>query len=591
MGHLLLTWRLVLRDMRRRPGEAVMFLLAVTIAGASLTLGLTTNDAVVSGYEKTRAATAGPDIIATTTATNPSHVAERLADAPGVAARADPVFAFDTYIKAHGRTAHSSVEGRETAPSAVDRPLVTSGTWVRPGGAVVERGFAQALGVRVGDRVTIGGRGYPVAGTAISAATGVYPGSDAAQGAGPSDYGGRIWLTSADARAAAGEEPSVHLILLKLTDPTATERWQDTVFGRDREVDSSVNVHYWQDVLQSDLSMIRAIQPALVVGGWLLAAAAMVTLAALATTRAARDNRRAALLKAVGAGPATVTSVLLAQYLLLTLLASALGLTAGTLAAPHLVDPSAGLLNTISPPDSGTVTAAIFLAVVVALTGALGPALRATRTSTVHSLADPAHLLTRHPRLNAMTAHLPTSLLLGIRLLARRPGRAVLASAGTATTTLMVTALLTWHTELGGRPDFKRFGPVEVRVDLTGEVLLAVTLTLVALSTLNTVLLGWSTAVQARRALSIARTLGATPGQVVAALCVAQLLPAVPGVAVGIPTGLGLYWVFGSTVTPSTTWLLTAALVILLAVGVLTALPAWIHTRRPTGRVLTAEPA
>ncbi|MDW6062223.1 hypothetical protein SAZ11_34650 [Streptomyces sp. FXJ1.4098] len=184
MGHLLLIWRLVLRDMRRRPAEAVMFLLAVTIAGASLTLGLATNDAVVSGYEKTRAATAGPDIIATTTATDPSRVAELLADAPGVAAQADPVFAFDTYIKAHGRTAHSSVEGRETAPSAVDRPLVTSGTWVRPGGAVVERGFAQALGVRVGDRVTISGRGYPVVGTAISAATGVYPASDAAQGPG-----------------------------------------------------------------------------------------------------------------------------------------------------------------------------------------------------------------------------------------------------------------------------------------------------------------------------------------------------------------------------------------------------------------------
>ncbi|NUS88919.1 MAG: ABC transporter permease [Streptomyces sp.] len=589
MGHLLLMWRLVLRDMRRRPAEAVMFLLAVTVAGASLTLGLATNDAVVSGYEKTRAATAGPDIIATTTATDPSRVAERLADAPGVAAHADPVFAFDTYIKAHGRTAHSSVEGRETAPSAVDRPLVTSGTWVRPGGAVLERGFAQELGVRVGDRVTISGRGYPVVGTAISAATAVYPGSDAAQGAGPSDYGGRIWLTSADTRAAARDEPSVHLIQLKLTDPTATKRWEDTVFGRDSEVDSTVNVHYWQDVLRTDLSMIRAIQPALVVGGWLLAIAAMVTLAALATTRAARDNRRAALLKAVGAGPATVTAALLAQYLLLTLLASALGLTAGTLAAPHLVDPSAGLLNTVSPPDSDTVTAAIFLAVVVALTGALGPALRAARTSTVHALADPAHLLTRHPRLNAMTAHLPTPLLLGIRLLARRPGRAVLAAAGTAVTTLMVTALLAWHTELDTRPDFKRFGPVEVRVDLTGEVLLAVTLTLVALSTLNTVLLGWSTAVQARRALSIARTLGATPGQVVAALCVAQLLPAVPGVAVGVPTGLGLYWLFGTQVTPPGSWLLTAALAVLLAIAALTALPAWAHTRSPAGRVLNAE--
>ncbi|MFJ9031470.1 FtsX-like permease family protein [Streptomyces sp. NPDC102274] len=591
MGHLLLMWRLILHDMRRRPGEALMFLLAVTIATAGLTLGLATNDAVTTGYLKTRAATAGPDITAITTATDPSGLAERLADTPGVAAQADPVFAFDTTIRAHGRTARTSVEGRDTPPSAVDRPLVTSGTWVRPGGAVVERGFAQALGVHVGDRVTISERTYPVVGTAISAATPVYPWSNWAQGPGPSDYGGRIWLTTADTRAAAGETPGVHLIHLKLSDPTAPLQWRDTVFTRDRRGDSWVNTHNWQTVLRTDTNMIEHTQPALVVGGWLLAVAAMVTLAALATARTARDNRRAGLLKAVGAGPGSVTAVLLAQHLLLTVLATALGLTAGTLAAPHVVDPSAGLLDTVSPPDSGTVSAAVFLAVVVALTGVLGPAVRTARTSTVHALADPAHLLMHHPYLNAVTAYLPTSLLLGIRLLARRPGRAVLACAGTAATTIMVTALLTWHTELDVTPDYRRFGPIEVRTDQTGQVLLAVTLALVALSTLNTVLLGWSTAVQARRALTITRTLGATPGQVVAALCVAQLLPAVPGVAAGIPAGLGLYWLFGTQVTPPGSWLLTAALAILLAIAALTALPAWAHTRKPAGHVLNAETA
>ncbi|MGW2057824.1 FtsX-like permease family protein [Streptomyces sp. NPDC001840] len=591
MGHLLLIWRPVLHDMRRRPGEALMFLLAVTVATAALSLGMATGNAVTTAYLKTRAATAGPDVTAITTATDPSDLAERLADTPGVAVQAAPVFAFDATVRAHGRTAHSSVEGRDNSPSAVDRPLVTSGTWVRPGGAVVERGFAQAIGVRVGDRVTISGRGYPVVGTAISAATPVYPWSDWAQGPGPSDYGGRIWLTTADTRAAAGNTSGVHLIHLKLTDPNATLRWRDTVFTHDRRGDSWVNTHNWQTVLRTNTNMIEDTQPALVIGGWLLALAATGTLAALATARAVRDNRRAALLKAVGAGPGTVTAVLLAQHLLLTLVATALGLTAGTLAAPHLVDPSDGLLNTVSPPDSGTVTAALLLAVVVALTGVLGPAVRAARTTTVHALADPAHLLTHHPHLNAVTAYLPTPLLLGIRLLARRPGRAVLASAGTAATTVMVTAVLTFHAELAAAPDFRRFGPIEVRTDQTGQVLLAVTLALVALSTLNTVLLGWSTAVQARRALTVARTLGATPGQVVAALCVAQLLPAVPGVAAGIPVGLGLYWFFGTQVTPPGPWLLTAALATLLAITALTALPAWAHTRKPAGRALNAETA
>ncbi len=591
MGHLLLIWRLILHDMRRRPGEAVMFLIVVTVAGASLTLGAATTSAVSTGYAKTRAATAGPDVMASTASPDPSGLAERLAHAPGVTALGGPFFAFDTTIRAHGHTAHSAVVGRGGSPSAVDRPLVTSGTWVRPGGVVVERGLAQALGVNVGDRITLNGRGIPVVGTAISAANEVYPWSDAAQGPGPSDYGGTVWLTTADARAAAGDAPVVHLMYLKLSDPAATDR-----FGRSPAVQaitagSWVTFHYWQDVLATDANMIKSTRPTLVIGGWLLAVAAIVTLTALATVRATRDNRRAALLKAVGADPTTVSVVLLAQYLLLTLLATTLGLTAGALAAPELVDPSAGLLDTVSLPDARTIAAAVVLAVVVAVTGALGPAVRAARTSTVQALSDPAHLLRHRPHLNAVTAYLPTSFLLGIRLLARRPGRAALACAGTAATTLMVTALLTFHAELDAAPALKRFGPIEVRTDRTGQVLLAVTLALVALSTLNTVLLGWSTAVQARRALTITRTLGATPGQVVSALCVAQLLPAVPGVAAGVPAGLVLYWFFGTRVAPPGSWLLATALVILLAVGALTALPAWVHTRRPAGRVLHAEAA
>ncbi|MEU1179362.1 ATP-binding cassette domain-containing protein [Streptomyces sp. NPDC005820] len=214
----------------------------------------------------------------------------------------------------------------------------------------------------------------------------------------------------------------------------------------------------------------------------------------------------------------------------------------------------------------------------------------ADRTTTVHALSDPAHGLTHHRRLNTVTAYLPTSLLLGIRLLTGRPGRAALASAGTAATTLMITALLTFHAELDAAPASLRYGPLQVRTDQTGQVLLAVTLALVALSTLNTVLLGWSTAVQARHTLTITRTLGATPGQVVAALCTAQLLPAVPAVAAGIPAGLGLYWLFGTQAAPPGSWLLTAALVILSAAGALTALPAWTHTRGPAGRTLDTEP-
>ena len=135
-----------------------------------------------------------------------------------------------------------------------------------------------------------------------------------------------------------------------------------------------------------------------------------------------------------------VAAVSLAQYLLLTVVATALGPTAGALAAPELADPGAGLLNTVSGPTTDTAVAAVLLAVLVSLAGMLGPVVRAVRSSTAHFLADSARLSTHHPRLNAKTAYLPTALLVGIRLLVGRPGRAVPTAIGTATTSLLITA-------------------------------------------------------------------------------------------------------------------------------------------------------
>ena len=58
-------------------------------------------------------------------------------------------------IRFDGRIADVFAEGRSTAPAAVDQPLLTAGSWVRPGGVVIERTFADALGVSVGDRVDL----------------------------------------------------------------------------------------------------------------------------------------------------------------------------------------------------------------------------------------------------------------------------------------------------------------------------------------------------------------------------------------------------------------------------------------------------
>src|SRR5690348_6850320 len=75
-------------------------------------------------------------------------------------------------------------------------------------------------------------------------------------------------------------------------------------------------------------------------------------------------------------------------------------------------------------------TAAVALAVALAAT--LVPAIRAARTSTVSALADAARPPRRRPALIALSARLPVPLLLGLRLVARRPRRALLGAASIA---------------------------------------------------------------------------------------------------------------------------------------------------------------
>ena len=65
MGRLLLVCRLAARDLQRRPGEAVMLLIALTAALTALTLGLVLRGVTSQPYQTTREATVGPDVLAT----------------------------------------------------------------------------------------------------------------------------------------------------------------------------------------------------------------------------------------------------------------------------------------------------------------------------------------------------------------------------------------------------------------------------------------------------------------------------------------------------------------------------------------------
>ncbi|GAA2120469.1 ABC transporter permease [Actinomadura alba] len=599
MGRILLVFRLVSADMRRHPAQVAMLLVAITAATATLALGLSMHGATDALYRQTREATAGPDVVALSPGTDRTTITalESLEHAPGVVAHSGPYRQFYTKLTARGSTASAVVQGADVTPGPVDRPLVTSGSWVRPGGAVVERGFATALDAGLGDHITVAGRSFPIVGIAVTAAHEVYPWAPMiGPGGGPSDGGGLVWLAERDTRALESTDfPVTSFIYLKLRDPdTARElRLRNPAIAPAMDpafADTWVNFRAWQHIAEQDSVILRNSQPILVIGSWLLSFLAVAGVAALAAGRAAKQTRRVGLLKAVGATPGLIAAVLLAEYLTLALLADALGLTIARLVEPAVINPSGSLITTATGPTGGTVAVTTVVALAVAALTTLGPTLRALRSGTISALTDPAHRPQRRAWLTRLSALLPTPLLLGLRLIARRPGRAVLHGCNITTTLIAITALLMIYAQpVTGYPGSPMAN--DQRTAQERHLLLAVTVVVIALAIVNTITITWTTALEARPTMAIARTLGATPGQITAGLSTAQLVPTLPGAITGIPLGLILVYSPGKVTMPPAWWLLGAALAAVLATAVLTAIPARIAVRRSVAQTLSAESA
>ena len=92
----------------------------------------------------------------------------------------------------------------------------------------------------------------------------------------------------------------------------------------------------WTQLSDNAGNLVRNERRALLTGSWLLGLLALASVAVLVGGRMAGQLRRVGLLKAVGATPGLVASVLLAEYVVLALIAAAAGLAIGRLAAPPL---------------------------------------------------------------------------------------------------------------------------------------------------------------------------------------------------------------------------------------------------------------
>jgi putative ABC transport system permease protein len=401
---------------------------------------------------------------------------------------------------------------------------------------------------------------------------------------------GLVWLTEADARALApAEEFLSYVAYLKLADPTNAPAFVDAHFS---SASGTQILDAWQDIRAAHDEVVKDMAKVFRVGSWLLALLAMASVAVLVGGRMADQTRRVGLLKAVGGTPRLVAVVLLAQYMALALLAAAAGLAAGWLAAPLLTDPGAGLVGSAGTPTLtmsavGVVTA---VALGVAAIATFVPAVRAARTSTVHALADAARAPRRTPWLIAISSRLPVPLLLGLRVAARRPRRVVLSAVSIFITVTGIVAVLAANAAL--LQDAELIGGTDQNHERANQVLLVITVSLLALAAVNAILVTWATALDARRSSALARALGATPEQVSTGVSAAQVLPALVGAVLGIPGGLALFAALGGGgdgAGPPLWQLLAVVPVTVLVVAVLTTIPARLHARRTVAEILQSE--
>ncbi|GAA2141493.1 FtsX-like permease family protein [Actinomadura napierensis] len=612
MGRILLVSRLALRDLRRRRTEAVLLLLAVMAATTTLTLALVLRDAASDPYQSTREATNGPDVVANSRSAGLDRL-ENLVSKAGVTDHSGPYPVTAAKLQTGGKTSDVQAVGRDAASVSVDQPKVVQGRWVSDGGVVVEAAYANAVGVRVGDTVTLEGRAFEVVGVAVTAATAPYPGSSCIVASGcvngaVSDDGkvpagllhnpGLVWLTQADVRDLASDPASLAYVLnLKLADPAKAQAFVDTGQG-DRG--HPLPMQTWQNIQSDATELARDSQILLLLGAWLLALLAVASLSVLVGGRMADQTRRVGLLKAVGGTPALVAAVLLAEYLGVAVIAAAAGLTIGSLTAPLLAGSSAGLVGGAGTPSPTASTVGLVLgaALLVAVVTTAVPAVRAARSSTVQALADAPRPPRRLGWLIALSARLPVPLLLALRVTGRRPRRVALAAASIAITVSGIYVLLILNAFLATQPG--EGGYDRAQVGTLRHVLLAWSIILLCLAAINAVVITWATVLDNRHSSALTRALGATPVEVTTALAAAQVLPALTGAVLGVfPGGFALFQTINvitggdstkaTSPSPWQTFALVAATVVMVAA--LTAIPAHLGGRRSVTAHLRAERA
>lgn len=488
----------------------------------------------------------------------------------------------------------------------VDRPLMMSGRWFRPGdeGEVVfEATLADTLGLDVGDEVALTGEGsrrtVEVVGTAATTMMPNYP----------ERVPGSVFAgdTLFDAVDPAG--PPRWSVGLRLLDPSQADSVAASIEGARTAADISANAFPARADEFATIMLFFAV---------LMLVAAVMLVVTLLGSRLVSEARELTLLQVAGVTPGRLALLVATEHALLAVVGVLAGTVVAHLVAPRITESAATVLGTVSPnltaPD--IVRVGVVAVACTAVVSAVGGFRAGRRSLAIVVRGGSGRVHRSRIAAVALVAWSRATPVLGLKDIATRRGRTAVTVLSVALAVTMAVAVVgLGSTELvdpAAAPalttDELPADPADIRdlpvwpsaVDdaITDRILALITTLEVLLGAVAivTLLAAAAMTLQERlRELGTLHALGCTTPQLVGASAMSQGVLGVVGTVIGVPLGMGLYLLLTSASgggleggpAPAAVGLVAVAAVAICAVTA--AVPALVVQRRPTNQALAAE--
>jgi putative ABC transport system permease protein len=576
---------LAFAGIRSRLFAGILTIILTAAAAATIILTLEIGSTISDPWKRTFEAANGAHVFATVPTEADARSVARLT---GVADSDEPIPFTKATMIVNGEKVDVFLAGLDGRPR-INVPVLTEGTEVTAGGAVLERSLARALGISVGSDIgfqsATGPNELEVVGTAISPSQPRYPRSNP----------GIAWVTRQTLEQIEPIQSDWHWFQsVRLADPlTAPAFAEAATMAFPPE---TVSIESWQDQRAIALQEADPIRIILTMYTLLLLIVSYAVIAILIGARVSSQYREIALMKAIGLTPRQVSAVFVVEAVALGFLGIVIGFIPGALLAPRLAAPSTATLLASPSIEANPshILVASFAIMPVIILSAYVSARRSAHAAVMEAIRSGMSIPASRSRMARIlsVADMPIPIELGLKDLLARRSRAIWLMSAIAVTSAAMIVTLSVQAALNARPEGKAS---DVPTELPTLIFtLDAVLALITLSALAGIAL---LSVRERiRDFGVLRTIGLTQSEVASTLAGSHAALAFFASIVSIPLGLAMYLGLyraasgesGGAIAPWW-WLAIVPITITVGTAIATSVPARLAARIPTSDAVRYE--